>query len=162
MLQNCRDNLFHSSAVRRNVMKRFGNLLTALAAIVFVISSTAAIAEAQRKNERQIRDQVRGLNAQIDDFQFGLDHQLRPLGCGTTRALKTLHWVLPLGLGRERHCGLDHSKHFPSRLGGNHENITEPVREVWSSSHAIRRCPRRPLCPPDGARAALCRITNRA
>src|SRR5215204_1719884 len=77
MLQNCRDNLFHSSAVRRNVMKRFGNLLTALAAIVFVISSTAAIAEAQRKNERQIRDQVRGLNAQIDDFQFGLDHQLR-------------------------------------------------------------------------------------
>lgn len=57
-------------------MKRLGNLLTFLTVAVFVLG-TAGIADAQRRNERQIRDLVRTLNAQIDDFQYGLDYQLR-------------------------------------------------------------------------------------
>ncbi|CAK7282492.1 hypothetical protein SGPA1_20458 [Streptomyces misionensis JCM 4497] len=84
----------------------------------------------------------------FDALRLGLDHRLLPLGRGSTRALDTLHGILPLRLGRERRGGLDHSKHFPSGLGGNHENITEPVRTVCPSSHATRGCPWRPVgCP---------------
>jgi hypothetical protein len=58
-------------------MKRFANLFTAAAAMTLVLLGTAGIADAQRRNERQVRDLVRTLNAQIDDFQYGLDHQMR-------------------------------------------------------------------------------------
>src|SRR5215216_4077415 len=61
----------------RNVMKRFANLFAVIATISFVVLGTAGLADAQRRNERQIRDLVRSLNAQIDDFQYGLDYQLR-------------------------------------------------------------------------------------
>jgi hypothetical protein len=58
-------------------MKRFGNFYIAVAVMFFAVLGTAGVAEGQRRNERQIRDLVRTLNAQIDDFQFGLDYQLR-------------------------------------------------------------------------------------
>jgi hypothetical protein len=58
-------------------MKRFGNFLAATTAIFVVVLGTAGLADAQRRSERQVRDLVRTLNAQIDDFQYGLDHQLR-------------------------------------------------------------------------------------
>jgi len=50
--------------------------LAAVATVLFLIFGTAGLAEAQRRNERQIRDLVRSLNAQIDDFQYGLNYQL--------------------------------------------------------------------------------------
>src|SRR5687767_14390689 len=59
-----------------NPMKRFGNLFMAATAMIFVLIG-AAEADAQRRNERQVRDLVRTLNAQIDDFQYGLDHHFR-------------------------------------------------------------------------------------
>ena len=59
------------------VMKRLGKLLSIVSVMSFVVLGTAGLAEAQRRNERQVRDLVRTLNAQIDDFQYGLDHQLR-------------------------------------------------------------------------------------
>ncbi|HUR98642.1 MAG TPA: hypothetical protein VMZ26_11310 [Pyrinomonadaceae bacterium] len=58
-------------------MKRFGNFFAAIAVMSFVLLGAAGSADAQRRNERQIRDLVRSLNAQIDDFQYGLDYQLR-------------------------------------------------------------------------------------
>lgn len=57
-------------------MKRLGNLLTVIVVAV-VMTAFASTADAQRRNERQIRDLVRSLNAQIDDFQYGLDYELR-------------------------------------------------------------------------------------
>ena len=59
-----------------NPMKRFANLFMAATAMIFVLIG-AAEADAQRRNERQVRDLVRTLNAQIDDFQYGLDHHFR-------------------------------------------------------------------------------------
>src|SRR6187402_2430559 len=50
--------------------------LAAVAAVLFLIFGTAGLADAQRRNERQIRDLVRSLNAQIDDFQYGLNSHL--------------------------------------------------------------------------------------
>ena len=58
-------------------MRRIGNFFAAVAVISFVLLGTVSFADAQRRNERQIRDLVRSLNAQIDDFQYGLDYQLR-------------------------------------------------------------------------------------
>jgi hypothetical protein len=58
-------------------MKRFASFLTVTATLAIVVLGTASLADAQRRNERQVRDLVRTLNAQIDDFQYGLDHQLR-------------------------------------------------------------------------------------
>ncbi len=58
-------------------MKRFGNFFAVMAVISFIVLGTSVTSQAQRRNERQIRDLVRSLNAQIDDFQFGLDNQLR-------------------------------------------------------------------------------------
>ena len=58
-------------------MKRFGNYLAAVTAVAIFVLGTAGLADAQRRNERQVRDLVRTLNAQIDDFQYGLDHQMR-------------------------------------------------------------------------------------
>ena len=51
--------------------------LAAVAAVLVLIFGTAGLGNAQRRNERQIRDLVRSLNAQIDDFQYGLDYQLK-------------------------------------------------------------------------------------
>jgi hypothetical protein len=59
------------------VMKRFRVLLsvyTFLAAVVFGFAGTA---DAQRRNEREVRDLVRSLNAKVDDFRFGIDYQLK-------------------------------------------------------------------------------------
>jgi hypothetical protein len=56
--------------------------LAAVAAVLFLIFGTAGLADAQRRNERQIRDLVRSLNAQIDDFQYGLENQLKSTSQG--------------------------------------------------------------------------------
>lgn len=58
-------------------MKRFVNFFAVTAVISFVMLGSAGLADGQRRSERQIRDLVRSLNAQIDDFQYGLDYQLR-------------------------------------------------------------------------------------
>lgn len=71
-------------------MKRFGNFFAIIATISFVILGTANLADAQRRNERQIRDLVRTLNAQIDDFQYGLDYQLRSTS-SRTPDVETVH-----------------------------------------------------------------------
>src|SRR5215203_1772437 len=60
-----------------NVMRRFGNFFAVMAVMSFVLLGSAGLADGQRRNDRQIRDLVRSLNAQIDDFQYGLDYQLR-------------------------------------------------------------------------------------
>ncbi len=51
--------------------------MTAMSIVALMVFGLAGSADAQRRNERQVRDLVRSLNAQIDDFQFSLDNQLR-------------------------------------------------------------------------------------
>ena len=78
------------SSLWRNVMKRFGNLFAAVAVFASILFATAGVADAQRRNERQIRDLVRSLNAQIDDFQYGLDQQMRS-SSARTADVETVH-----------------------------------------------------------------------
>lgn len=58
-------------------MKRFRNAFASTLAIGFVLFGLAGAADAQRRNEREVRDLIRSLNAQVDDFQYGLDYDLR-------------------------------------------------------------------------------------
>ena len=52
-------------------------MVSVYAAVALVVFGIAAQADAQRRNERQVRDIVRSLSTKIDDFQYGLDYQLR-------------------------------------------------------------------------------------
>ena len=62
----------------------------AITAMMIIITSAAGLADAQRRNERQIRDSLRTLNAQIDEFQYGLDHHLRSTSAPATQ-LEEMH-----------------------------------------------------------------------
>ena len=58
-------------------MKKINNALTAAFALMIFIAGISVEANAQRKNDREVRDVVRSLNSKIDDFQSGLSFQLR-------------------------------------------------------------------------------------
>lgn len=58
-------------------MKRFSLRVSLYALVAAVIFGMAGTADAQRRNEREVRDIVRSLNSKIDDFKFGIDYQMR-------------------------------------------------------------------------------------
>lgn len=64
-------------------MKRFSNALLSFAAIFAVSLGFAASGDAQTRNQRQVRDLIRSLNAQVDDFQYGLEYELRNNSAGS-------------------------------------------------------------------------------
>lgn len=61
-------------------MKRISNALLSVAVFSTVLFGLAATAEAQRRNEREVRDAVRTLNSQIDDLQFDLENEAKNSG----------------------------------------------------------------------------------
>lgn len=64
-------------------MKRFSNALLSFAAIFAVSLGFAFSADAQTKNQREVRDLVRSLSAQVDDFQYGLEYELKNNSAGS-------------------------------------------------------------------------------
>ena len=64
-------------------MKRFSNALLSCAAIFAVSLGFAVSAEAQTRNQREVRDLVRSLTAQVDDFQYGLEYELKNNAAGS-------------------------------------------------------------------------------
>ena len=54
--------------------KRF---ITGIAFVVALLMGTAGIAEAQRRDEREIRDSVRALASKLDDFESNLRYQMQ-------------------------------------------------------------------------------------
>jgi len=64
-------------------MRRFRNAVWSFAAIGLLIFGIANSADAQKRNEREVRDTVRSLNAQVDDFQYGLEYELKNNSSGT-------------------------------------------------------------------------------
>ncbi|MBV9215876.1 MAG: hypothetical protein JO053_06835 [Acidobacteria bacterium] len=64
--------------------KRITNIVAFLAvAAGFLISSTT-VAEAQKRNERDIRDAVRSLSSRLDDFEYDLRYQMQSSSQATT------------------------------------------------------------------------------
>lgn len=66
-------------AIIMRMLKMFGKirLLTVAAAAMFVISGLSATAEAQNRNEREVRDTVRALKSRLDDFEYNLRFQMQ-------------------------------------------------------------------------------------
>lgn len=58
-------------------MSRFKRVFSAYFAVILLISGVAVQTNAQRRNEREVRDIVRSLRSRIDDFQYNLTYQLR-------------------------------------------------------------------------------------
>lgn len=58
-------------------MKTTINSLAVLSAIILITAGFTGSAAAQRRDERQIRDLVRSLNSQIDNFQSTLENELQ-------------------------------------------------------------------------------------
>ncbi|MEO8042073.1 MAG: hypothetical protein ABI646_05645 [Acidobacteriota bacterium] len=108
-------------------MKRFGNFLAVMAVISCVVLGTAGFADAQRRNERQIRDLVRSLNAQIDDFQYGLDYQRRSTS-GRTQDVENVHDSI-----RNLQTKVDD---FEGNLNNRRDN-RDDVREIISAAKDV-------------------------
>ena len=51
--------------------------MTAFAMIAAFIFGTAGLADAQKRNDREVRDAVRSLNSKLDDFEYNLRDQMR-------------------------------------------------------------------------------------
>jgi len=64
-------------------MKRFSNALLSFAAIFAVSLGLAFSADAQTRNQREVRDLLRSLSAQVDDFQYGLEYELKNNSAGS-------------------------------------------------------------------------------
>lgn len=58
-------------------MRRFKNSISVYLAVGLMIFGLASAADAQRRNDREVRDALRSLSAKVDDFQYGLQYQLR-------------------------------------------------------------------------------------
>src|SRR5471032_17760 len=58
-------------------MKRLRNSVTAIAMFAAFILGTAGIADAQKHNDKDVRDAVRVLNSKLDDFESNLRLQMQ-------------------------------------------------------------------------------------
>lgn len=57
-------------------MNRFRGMFSVYAAIALLIFGVAGQADAQRRNEREVRDIVRSLSSKVDDLKYNLEYQL--------------------------------------------------------------------------------------
>ena len=58
-------------------MNKTRNILTAVAMIAMFVLGTAELAQAQKRNDRDVRDAVRSLNSKLDDFEYNLRYQMQ-------------------------------------------------------------------------------------
>lgn len=58
-------------------MKRYRNAFTSMAMIAALLLSVAGMADAQKRNDREIRDALRSLNSKIEDFENVIRDQMR-------------------------------------------------------------------------------------
>src|SRR5260221_12307442 len=113
---------------RRSVMKRFKNLLMGCFALTLAIAGISVQAEAQRKNDREVRDIVRSLDSKIDDFQSGLSYQLKSSSADQQEIEDVLADIKSLraSLGK-----------FQTNLDGRRENRYD-VTDILDASTSIK------------------------
>ncbi len=64
-------------------MNRFRNSFTAIAMFAAFIFGTAAVVDAQKRNDRDVRDAVRSLNSNLDNFESNLRYQMQSSSANT-------------------------------------------------------------------------------
>ncbi len=58
-------------------MKRFGMSFAVVAMFAAFVLGTAGVADAQRRNDREVRDVLRSLTSKIDELDYNLNYQLK-------------------------------------------------------------------------------------
>ncbi len=58
-------------------MNQFKNTISLSLVVVCMLAGMIGVAQAQRRNDRDIRDAVRSLNSKIDDFEYNLRYQMQ-------------------------------------------------------------------------------------
>lgn len=109
-------------------MKRLGNWMTAMSIVTLMVLGIAGSADAQRRNDRQVRDLVRSLNAQIDDFQYSLDNQLRGTSSRNDDDVENVHQSI-----RNLQIAVDD---FEENMNGRREN-REDVRAIITAAKDV-------------------------
>ena len=66
-------------------MNRFRNSFAVITMFAAVVVGTTSIADAQRRNEKDVRDAVRALNSKLDDFESNLRYQMQSSSVNTGR-----------------------------------------------------------------------------
>ena len=73
--------------VRKPIMDRnIRNVFTAIAVVSTFLITSVGIANAQRRNDRDIRDALRSLNSKIEDFENDLRYQMQQSSSGNGQA----------------------------------------------------------------------------
>lgn len=61
-------------------MKRLNYALRSVAVVGLVVFGLTAVADAQRRTEREVREAVRTLSSQVDDLQYAIDFEIKNNG----------------------------------------------------------------------------------
>ncbi len=111
-------------------MKSFSNALLSFAALFAVTLGLTFAADAQTKNQREVRDLIRSLTAQVDDFQYGLEYEIRNNSAGSRTAANELN----SGLRRLQ----DAVVAFDDNFQGRRENRND-VNDVIAAASGVER-----------------------
>ncbi len=111
-------------------MKRFSNAFLSFAAIFAVVLSFGFSAHAQTRNQREVRDLVRSLSAQVDDFQYGLEYELKNNSAGSRSNSNELN----TGLRQLQ----DAVSTFDDNFQGKREN-RDDVNDIIAAASVVER-----------------------
>lgn len=108
-------------------MNRLRTLWAAYAAVGLVLIAFAGQADAQRRNEREIRDTIRSLNTEVDNFEYTLMYQLR-----TTSADRQEVDDAATGIGILKDSVTEFDRNFLARRenAADVESIIQAARDV--------------------------------
>jgi len=126
MLQSAQAVVCRLPFQRRNEMSRIWNLVSICFVIGVVFFGLSGQADAQRRNEREIRDTVRSLNSKIDDFAYGLNYQLKSSSADQQEAGDAARDVRDLQ---------DKVHSFQSNLDSHRENRDDVSEIIFSAKN---------------------------
>ena len=58
-------------------MRKFNSVFSLWFVVAAIMLGAVGVTDAQRRNDREIRDAVRSLNSKLDDFEYNLNYQMR-------------------------------------------------------------------------------------
>ena len=68
-------------------MNKFNRLILVSVAVTLTVLGMSGVAEAQRRNDRDIRDAVRSMNSKIEDFEMSLRYQMQSSSANGDQAI---------------------------------------------------------------------------
>ncbi len=115
------------SDYRMAIMNNYRNLFTGIAMLAAFVMGTAGFAEAQKRNDKEVRDAVRSLNSKLDDFESNLHYQMQSSSVNNGRVSDITDAVRTMR---------DNLWHFQDNFDRKRENADD-VRAIIDSARPI-------------------------